>query len=447
MIKLFNTLTDKKEEFIPINAGKVLMYVCGMTVQNRPHLGHMRVYVMSDLIRRVFEYNGYNVKVVQNFTDIDDKVIERAREFNTDYRLLGEKYIKEYIESSVIMNIKPPYYYPKATQHIEEIIKLVDKLIKRGYAYVVKGNVYYSTNKFKEYGKLSKKRIEDLISGSRVKINPDKKNPLDFVLWKMSKKGEPFWHSPWGKGRPGWHIECSAMSMKYLGETFDIHAGGTDLIFPHHENEIAQSEAATGKIFANYWVHNEMLRIKGEKMSKSLSNFLAVKDILNRISPNSLRLYYLKTHFKSPLEYDDNSLNESSNAMNRVERFVGENYISENKLNMDLFEGVMNDLNDNFNTPKVLGTLFSILREANSGRGDKHEVAGTIKKAFEIMGFVFQKKERDNKIDDIMNLIIEIRKDLRENKCFQIADKIRYKLEKQGIELMDGQDGTKWNIR
>ncbi|RKX72446.1 cysteine--tRNA ligase [candidate division TA06 bacterium] len=447
MIKLFNTLTDKKEEFIPINAGKVLMYVCGMTVQNRPHLGHMRVYVMSDLIRRVFEYNGYNVKVVQNFTDIDDKVIERAREFNTDYRLLGEKYIKEYIESSVIMNIKPPYYYPKATQHIEEIIKLVDELIKRGYAYVVKGNVYYSTNKFKEYGKLSKKRIEDLISGSRVKINPDKKNPLDFVLWKMSKKGEPFWYSPWGKGRPGWHIECSAMSMKYLGETFDIHAGGSDLIFPHHENEIAQSEAVTGKIFANYWVHNEMLRIKGEKMSKSLSNFLAVKDILNRISPNSLRLYYLKTHFRSPLEYDDNSLNESSNAMNRVERFVEENYISENKSNMDLFEDIMNDLNDNFNTPKVLGTLFSILREANSGRGDKNEVAGTIKKVFEIMGFVFQKKERNNKIDGIMNLIIEIRKDLREKKCFQIADKIRYRLERHGIELKDGQDETKWNIR
>ncbi|MCK4544427.1 cysteine--tRNA ligase [candidate division WOR-3 bacterium] len=447
MIKLFNTLTGKKEEFIPINAGEVSMYVCGMTVQDRVHLGHMRAYVMSDLIRRVFEYNGYNVKVVQNFTDIDDKIIERAREFNTDYRLLGEKYIREYIESSVIMNIKPPYCYPKATQHIEEIIKLIEKLIEKEYAYIVKGNVYYSTNKFKEYGKLSKKRIEDLISGSRVKINPDKKNPIDFALWKISKEGEPYWYSPWGKGRPGWHIECSAMSIKYLGETFDIHAGGTDLIFPHHENEIAQSEAVTGKTFANYWIHNEMLRIKGEKMSKSLSNFLAVKDILNGISPNSLRLYYLKTHFKSPLEYDDNSLNESSNAMNRVERFVEENYISEYKLNMDLLKGVMNDLNDNFNTPKVLGTLFSILREANSGIGDKHEVAGTIKKVFEIMGFVFQKKERNNKIDDIMNLIIEIRKDLREKKCFQIADKIRYQLERQGIELMDGQDGTKWNIR
>ncbi len=446
MIKFFNTLSGEKEVFKPLKEGNVSIYVCGMTVQNRPHLGHMRAYITADLIRRVFEYNGYTVKMIQNFTDIDDKVIERSKEFGMDYRVFGEQYIKEYIDSSMKMNILQPYYYPRATQHIDEIINLVEKLIEKGYAYVAEGDVYYKTEMFKDYGKLSGKKIEDLRSGARIEINPKKKNPLDFTLWKGAKEGEPYWYSPWGKGRPGWHIECSAMSMKYLGETFDIHAGGTDLIFPHHENEIAQSEAATGKPFANYWIHNEMLRIKGEKMSKSLSNFLAVSDILKEISPNALRLYYYRTHFRSPLEYDENSLQEASSSFSRIERFISEN-ASGNDLDEELFDKLIETLNDNFNTPKTLGLIFAAIKDANNGIKGKSLTANTVKKALNILGFEL-KEERKNAISEkVIDGIVAIRDKMRAEKQFQYADMIREELNKLNIEILDSKNGTKWRIK
>ncbi|MCD6246493.1 cysteine--tRNA ligase [candidate division WOR-3 bacterium] len=446
MIKFFNTLSGEKEVFKPIKEGNVSIYVCGMTVQNRPHLGHMRAYITADLIRRVFEYNGYTVKMIQNFTDIDDKVIERSKEFGMDYRVFGEQYIKEYIDSSMKMNILQPYYYPRATQHIDEIINLVEKLIEKGYAYVVEGDVYYKTEMFKDYGKLSGKKIEDLRSGARIEINPKKKNPLDFALWKGAKEGEPYWYSPWGKGRPGWHIECSAMSMKYLGETFDIHAGGTDLIFPHHENEIAQSEAATGKPFANYWIHNEMLRIKGEKMSKSLSNFLAVSDILKEISPNALRLYYYRTHFRSPLEYDENSLQEASSSFLRIERFISEN-ASGNDLDEELFDKLIETLNDNFNTPKTLGLIFAAIKDANNGIKGKSLTANTVKKALNILGFELKEEKKNAISEKVIDGIVAIRDKMRAEKQFQYADMIREELNKLNIEILDSKNGTKWRIK
>ncbi len=446
MIEFFNTLTGKKEVFKPIKENNVSIYVCGMTVQNRPHLGHMRAYVMADLIRRVFEYNGYTVKMIQNFTDIDDKIIERSREFDMDYRVFGERYIKEYIESSLKMNILEPYYYPRATQHIDEIINLVETLIEKGYAYVIDGDVYYKTAKFKDYGKLSGKKIEDLISGARIEINPKKHDPLDFALWKKAKEGEPYWYSPWGKGRPGWHIECSAMSMKYLGETFDIHAGGTDLIFPHHENEIAQSEAATGKPFANYWIHNEMLRIKGEKMSKSLSNFLAVSDILKKVSPNALRLYYYRTHFRSPLEYDDGSLKEASSSFERMKRFVMENQ-SGADIDGDLFDELIKNLNNNFNSPKTLGIMFSAIKDANNGIRDKQITANTLRKALEILGFVLEGEKKEEISDKVIDTVVGIRDKMRAEKLFEYADFVRDELKKLNIEILDSKDGTKWRIK
>jgi len=446
MIKFFNTLSGEKEVFKPIKEGNVSIYVCGMTVQNRPHLGHMRAYITADLIRRVFEYNGYTVKMIQNFTDIDDKVIERSKEFGMDYRVFGEQYIKEYIDSSMKMNILQPYYYPRATQHIDEIINLVEKLIEKGYAYVVEGDVYYKTEMFKDYGKLSGKKIEDLRSGARIEINPKKKNPLDFALWKGAKEGEPYWYSPWGKGRPGWHIECSAMSMKYLGETFDIHAGGTDLIFPHHENEIAQSEAATGKPFANYWIHNEMLRIKGEKMSKSLSNFLAVSDILKEISPNALRLYYYRTHFRSPLEYDENSLQEASSSFLRIERFISEN-ASGNDLDEELFDKLIETLNDNFNTPKTLGLIFAAIKDANNGIKGKSLTANTVKKALNILGFELKEEKKNAISEKVIDGIVAIRDKMRAEKQFQYADMIREELNRLNIEILDSKNGTKWRIK
>jgi len=446
MIKFFNTLSGEKEVFKPIKEGNVSIYVCGMTVQNRPHLGHMRAYITADLIRRVFEYNGYTVKMIQNFTDIDDKVIERSKEFGMDYRVFGEQYIKEYIDSSMKMNILQPYYYPRATQHIDEIINLVEKLIEKGYAYVVERDVYYKTEMFKDYGKLSGKKIEDLRSGARIEINPKKKNPLDFALWKGAKEGEPYWYSPWGKGRPGWHIECSAMSMKYLGETFDIHAGGTDLIFPHHENEIAQSEAATGKPFANYWIHNEMLRIKGEKMSKSLSNFLAVSDILKEISPNALRLYYYRTHFRSPLEYDENSLQEASSSFLRIERFISEN-ASGNDLDEELFDKLIETLNDNFNTPKTLGLIFAAIKDANNGIKGKSLTANTVKKALNILGFELKEEKKNAISDKVIDGIVAIRDKMRAEKQFQYADMIREELNRLNIEILDSKNGTKWRIK
>ncbi|RKZ24516.1 cysteine--tRNA ligase, partial [bacterium] len=299
---IYNTLTRKKEEFQPVEDGKVKIYFCGMTLQESPHVGHMRAFIFADVMRRYFEYKGYEVTYIQNFTDIDDKVIEKSREEGRDYRVITQEFEREYMEVSDALNIKRPLLFPRATQHIKEIIELIQKLEQKGFAYAVGGDVYFRVRAFKDYGKLSWRNIDELISGARVEVDPKKKDPLDFALWKSAKEGEPCWESPWGKGRPGWHIECSAMSMHYLGETFDIHGGGNDLIFPHHENEIAQSEAATGKTFARYWVHNAMVNIKGDKMSKSLKNFVPVKELLQKYEPDVIRYFLVSSHYRSPID-------------------------------------------------------------------------------------------------------------------------------------------------
>ena len=307
-LKIFNTMGMRKEEFTPLRKGEVRIYVCGPTVYDFIHVGNARAFVIADVVRRYLEYKGYKVTLVSNITDIDDKMIKRSQETGLSLQQLGEIYSNAYFEDIAALNIKKPDICPRATQHIPEIIEAIEKLIQKGYAYQVDGDVYFNVMKFEDYGKLSGNKIEALEMGARIEVNPKKKNPADFALWKAQKKGEPGWHSPWGKGRPGWHIECSTMAMKYLGETFDIHMGGKDLIFPHHENEIAQAEALTGKTFARYWIHNEWLTVEGQKMSKSLGNFITVRDALKTYNPQVLRFFLISAHYRSPLDFNKENL-------------------------------------------------------------------------------------------------------------------------------------------
>jgi cysteinyl-tRNA synthetase len=367
---LTNTLSGKKELFKPLG-DTVKIYVCGMTVQGPPHFGHMRAYVTSDILIRYLQFSGYKTKVIQNFTDIDDKVIEKSLEEKIDYRMIAKRNIDEYFEVADKMNIKRADFYPYATQHIQEIIVLIEKLIEKGFAYESKGDVYFAVEKFSDYGKLSKKKLDDLIAGARVEIRKHKKNPADFALWKASKENEPWWESPWGKGRPGWAIECSAMSMHYLGETLDLHLGGEDLIFPHHENEIAQSEAATGKPFVRYWIHNSMLNLTGEKMSKSTKHFITAKELLEKYKyPNILRLYFLKSHYRSPQEFDFSILDSNKESWARIEEFLNsaeessDNInIRENQISNDAIDDFKAAMDDDLNTPKVMALVFDAVKD------------------------------------------------------------------------------------
>ena len=316
-LRIYNTLTGKKEEFVPIHEKRVGMYVCGVTVYDLCHIGHARSAIIFDTIHRYLQYRGYEVTYVRNFTDIDDKIINRANAEGTDFKTIAEKYIHEFQVDMGALGLERATIEPRATEHIPEMIRLISTLVEKGYAYARGGDVFFAVGRFRDYGKLSKRNLEEMQAGARVDIDEKKENPLDFALWKGSKPGEPFWESPWGKGRPGWHIECSVMSQKYLGETFDIHGGGKDLIFPHHENEIAQSEAATGKLFARYWVHNGFINIDKEKMSKSLGNILTIKDILKEWHPEALRLFLLSSHYRSPLDYSEASLGEAKAGLDR----------------------------------------------------------------------------------------------------------------------------------
>ncbi|MEO0096454.1 MAG: cysteine--tRNA ligase, partial [candidate division WOR-3 bacterium] len=320
-LKLYNTLTGSLEEFKP-QSDVVRIYSCGLTVQGPPHVGHIRASMTRDILRRWLEFLGYKVRSIENFTDVDDKIIAKQKEFNTDWRMIAEENIQKYINLCDSLNIMKPHYYPRASQHIEEIIDLIQRLIEKGFAYEKSGDVYYRVRKFSDYGKLSKKSIDELLSGARIEPTELKEDPLDFALWKAAKPDEPYWLSPWGKGRPGWHIECSAMSMHYLGESFDIHTGGEDLIFPHHENEIAQSEGATGKEFVHYWLHNGMVNITGEKMSKSTGRYFLMEDIVKDFSPNVIRLFLLKTHYRSPIEFSKERLEEAKSAFERIQTFI-----------------------------------------------------------------------------------------------------------------------------
>ncbi|MGQ9603424.1 MAG: cysteine--tRNA ligase [bacterium] len=470
---VYDTFDGKKKEFSPVRKGRVGMYMCGMTVQDRPHLGHMLAFVCGDMIRRYLEYKGYEVEYVQNFTDIDDKIIARANAEGVSYKAIADRYIKEYYKYADMLNIKRASVYPKATEHIKEIIDLINILISKGLAYQSGSDVYFEIAKFTRYGMLSKKNVEELKAGARVEVGEFKRNPLDFVLWKGAKEGEPYWESPWGRGRPGWSIECSVMSMKYLGETLDMHGGGQDLIFPHHENEIAQSEGATGKRFVNHWVHNGLLNLVGEKMSKSTGHFFAIEDIVKEFEPDVIRFYLLSSHYRSQMEFSRERLTESKAALGRmantfrsVESYLGD-YIPSGKpeetggsdlefwrrveAKVGMFEKAMDD---DFNTALAIGQIFDIAKEVNlylaSGEGtDKRVVlwsaVKTIKNLGEVLGLFTSIGGEIVRMEDlpseVRNLIKE-RSLARLSKDWVKADEIRTELASMGYHLEDRPEGT-----
>lgn len=465
-ITVLNTLSGMKEDFSPLKEGHVGIYFCGMTVQERPHIGHMRACMVFDIFRRYLEYKGYQVVLIQNITDVDDKVIEKARQQRTDYRRVAAEYADEYLYASDALGIRRSTFYPRPTQHIQEIISLIEKLFEKGVAYQVDGDVYYEVSRFKDYGKLSKKKLDDLISGARVAVDKRKKSPADFALWKASKEGEPWWESPWGRGRPGWHIECSAMSMHYLGETFDIHGGGTDLVFPHHENEIAQSEAATGKPFARYWLHNEWVMLGGEKMSKSTGHFIPILELLKKYEPDVIRLYLLSTHYRSQIEFSEETLASSRSALERLQNALAlegaDGEIDPSTLeakeagvfatissSQQVFESGMDD---DFNTSKAISVLFDLAKLANRAHKDGTDarLIGLAQKKIRVLGRVLglfeSKKEKvsDSMVDPLLENICEVRNTLRAEKNFKAADLIRDRLEQIGIKLEDGPGGTSW---
>ncbi len=487
-LRIHNTLTGKKEDFIPLQEKKVGMYVCGVTVYDLCHIGHARSAIVFDTIYRYFRYRGYEVTFVRNFTDIDDKIIRRANEEGVDCKTIAEKYIGEFNIDMGRLGLEKPSVEPKATDHIPEMIKLISTLMQKGLAYQGGGDIFFSVEKFKDYGKLSRRNLEEMQAGARVEIDEKKGNPLDFALWKASKPGEPFWESPWGKGRPGWHIECSVMSQKYLGETFDIHGGGRDLTFPHHENEIAQSEAATGKPFVRYWVHNGFVNINKEKMSKSLGNILTIKEILKDWHPEVLRLFFLSHHYRSPVDYAGDSFLEAKSGLDRFYSTLDaiqeelKKPLSGKKTNspviencrqaIDSFQARFRDaMDDDFNTAEALGYFYDLQRNLNSllDMSEGHptgEVASLLRKGFDHlsnMGWVFglfredpevyiaeQRKEGLKKLDlteqEILQLI-EGRNQARKEKNYKRADEIRNNLFSKRIILEDTPSGTIWKIK
>ena len=464
MIKVYNTLTKKKEEFKPLVAGKVKMYVCGPTVYNFFHIGNGRTFIVFDTIRRYFEYRGYEVEFVQNFTDIDDKMIKRANEENTTVKEVGDKYVKEYYEDADNLNIERATVNPRATEYITQIIDFVKGLVDKGYAYEVDGDVYFSTKKFGDYGKLSGQNIEDLQSGARISIDERKKDPMDFAIWKAQKPGEPAWKSPWGMGRPGWHIECSCMAKNILGDTIDIHAGGSDLAFPHHENEIAQSEALTGKTFANYWLHSAFVNVNNQKMSKSLNNFLTARAALEKFDADVIRFLMLSAHYRQQLNFSEELL---LSAKASVERIYNTIYNLENLLDevrtthiTDEEKKYLQSLNkykekyiekmdDDFNTADAITAIFDLIKDVNINvniDSSKELITGCLNLIRELgkpLGML-QKSTKVNLDDEIQKLVNE-RQQARKNKNWALADKIRDDLKSRGIVLEDTPQGIRWH--
>ncbi|MGD1007051.1 MAG: cysteine--tRNA ligase [Ignavibacteriaceae bacterium] len=464
-MQIYNTLTKRKEEFIPIDPSIVKIYMCGPTVYDYFHIGNARSFIMSDIIRKYLEYKGYTVRFVMNLTDIDDKIINKSIKEGTDASVVAETYAKAFFEDIRKLKIKKADLNPRATAHISDIINLIKKLEEKGFAYNINGNVFYNVIKFKDYGKLSGKKIDELESGARIEINEEKRNPLDFALWKKAKEGEPFWESPWGKGRPGWHIECSAMSCKLLGETFDIHAGGSDLIFPHHENEIAQSEAANGKKFVNYWMHFGFLNINNEKMSKSLGNFLTAREILKTYSAEAIRLSFAQTHYAGPLNFSDDLLASAEKGLEKLKN-LADKIEEEIKLNNNEgnipefdFEKFGNNfeaaMDDDFNSPQACGVIFDFIREVNraiSGNENINtkfyfDVKDFLQKTAEgvlgILDFSGVLKQNDFPLEnDLIEIFIKLRTDAKNNKNFALSDKIRDELKAIGVILQDGKETT-----
>lgn len=464
-MKIYNTLTRKKEEFVPIDKNEVKMYSCGPTVYDYFHIGNARPFIIFDTMRRYLEYIGYKVKFVQNFTDIDDKMIKRANEEGITVKELGERFIKEYFEDAQSLGIRKASVHPKATENIDAIIDVVKKLVDNGYAYEVDGNVYFSAKKFKEYGKLSHQPLDALEAGARIDVNEHKKDPMDFVVWKAQKPGEPAWESPWGMGRPGWHIECSAMVNKYLGETIDIHSGGQDLIFPHHENEIAQSECANGKPFAHYWMHNGYININNQKMSKSLGNFFTVRDIRKKYDSEVIRFFMLSAHYRNPINFADTLMEQAKSAVERVYTCL-ENlkFLEKNSQDKDMCEKCaaiaekidqcrtkfIDAMDDDLNTADAIAAIFDIVYIANT------EITAdlpksVIRKAIDMihdLGSVLGlfNSESKKSIDEEVEKLIEARNKARAEKNWAEADAIRDKLKEMNIVLKDTPNGVQWSF-
>lgn len=483
-MRFYNTMSNKIEEFETIEKGKVKMYVCGPTVYNYIHLGNARPIIVFDTLARYFKYRGYDVTYIQNFTDVDDKIIKRANEEGISVKEVTEKYIKGFFEDIEPLNISDDIVRPKVTENIPEIIEIIKKLIDEGFAYEKDGNVFFEVKKFEEYGSLSNQKIDELEIGARVDIMEEKNNPLDFALWKRKKEGEPYWNSPWGQGRPGWHIECSAMAKKYLGDTFDIHGGGQDLVFPHHENEIAQSRCAYHGNFANYWLHNGFIQVNGDKMSKSLGNFFLLREILGKFPGNVVRLFILGTHYRKPINFSMDNMEDSRKTLKNIvtsmnnfseiiEKFSGkgshEGKVSDNTGNNGIneFKEKVNELdkkfmeamNEDMNTPQALAVIFDQIKETkkfsvNISNGEEAEALNYSynslrKKLEEVLGIVlFMEEENKNfKNNDkltgnLIELLIKLRADARKEKNFKLSDEIRDNLKELGIEIQDNKDGT-----
>jgi len=490
-IKVYNTASQKKEEFVPLRENRVTMYVCGITAYDYAHIGHARAAVIFDVIFRYLTYRGYQVAYVRNFTDVDDKIIKRANDEGVSGNEIAQRYIKAYTEDMHRLGVKPPQHEPLATEHIDDIIAMIKRLIDRGYAYSLDGDVYFEVKKFSEYGKLSKKNIDDQLAGARVEMDKRKKDPRDFALWKKAKPNEPFWPSPWGEGRPGWHIECSVMSRKYLGATLDIHGGGRDLIFPHHENEVAQSEAATGKPFVRYWIHNGFVKINREKMSKSLGNFFTVKDMLEDYHPEVVRLFLLSHHYRSPVDFSSTAMQKAEGGLERIYTTLGEidelvgkkDYpdVEEGRLKgadreiyqelIGLQENFEKGMDDDFNTAVSIGSIYQTIRSLNKYLSRREfaktdEVCailsegraiicriGEVLGLFQVLPADYLKMMKNRKLAQLKITVSEIermvkeRNQAREDKEWARADEIRDSLLNNGIILEDGKGTTAWKVK
>ena len=464
-MKIYNTLTRKKEELKTINEGEVKIYACGPTVYNFIHIGNARPLCVFDTLRRYLEYRGYNVRFVQNFTDIDDKIIKKAIEENSDYKTVSEKYIKEFWKDVKGMNFKEATVHPKATENIDEIISIISTLVEKGYAYAVEnGDVYFSPSKFKDYGKLSHQPLEDLEAGARINIGELKKEPMDFALWKGAKPGQPYWDSPWGKGRPGWHIECSAMVRRYLGETIDIHCGGQDLIFPHHENEIAQSECCNGVPFANYWMHNGYINVDNVKMSKSLGNFFTVRDVAEKYGYEPIRYLMISSQYRSPINYSVDIIEQCRAALQRLYtcrdnldfaiangcHTVPENFEEIKDKLSSRREQFIEAMDDDLNTADAISVIFELVRDINTnviGENASSELAEFAANIFDeltgVLGLVYNRKT--DSLGDEIEELIESRQNARKEKNWAEADRIRDELKARGIILEDTPQGVKWH--
>ena len=456
MLKILNSLTGEKEEFVPINKNEVLMYVCGITPYSDSHVGHGMSYVIFDVMKRYLTHKGYQVRHIQNFTDVDDKIIQRANENQTNSSDLSKNFIDAYFEDMALLGVKDANEYPLATEEISGIIEMIEGLIEKGFAYESQGDVYFRVDSFADYGKLSNRSLDGMIAGSRIAVSEAKENPLDFTLWKSSKPEEPSWSSPWGAGRPGWHIECSAMSLSYLGKSLDIHGGGADLLFPHHENEIAQSEAFTGeKPFSKYWIHHGLLQLGSEKMSKSIGNLVTIKDAVSTYGRDAFRIFVLGSHYRNPLTWSEEALLAARTAAARLERAVNGVSNSENPANT-FEDGTYRDrfteaMDDDFNTPQALAVLFDLSRDLNRADQNGEDVRKArelVRYLADILGLELSSdKTLDAELEPFIELLLDSRNRLRAQNNYELADFIRDSLENLGVSIEDSKTETKWNFQ